>query len=151
MKICSSCFEGKEIEEFSRNRKTRDGYSGKCKKCTSKYFSTYKKRDDGKWVVYYLPEENYYGLTLKLKDRILSHKKDQKNTEGYQTISLSDTKEEALFLKNQLQGKTRICSTCKKEQILSNFWKGYKQEIRVYNMYSENCKECTQKKKKRGS
>ena len=51
------------------------------------------KQLDGFYTIYYLPEDNYIGLTSSLKLRMREHKK---NTDNYQIIATFTDKREAL-------------------------------------------------------
>ena len=40
MKTCSNCKESKELEQFPKNKKAKDGYQSWCKKCHNDYAKT---------------------------------------------------------------------------------------------------------------
>lgn len=47
MKRCSKCFQEMQLSEFSRDKKTRDGFQYVCKRCQSLLFKiNYKNRKD---------------------------------------------------------------------------------------------------------
>lgn len=62
---------------------------------------------DKHWSVYYLPVENYYGCTKRLKKRLWEHRQDGKDTSGYKVIKTFLKKEpaEKYELKLQLKHK----------------------------------------------
>lgn len=43
-KICSKCKEEKGLSEFNKNRSTKDGLSGQCRKCQNEYNGTKETR-----------------------------------------------------------------------------------------------------------
>ena len=44
LKKCNRCGEIKPIENFNKNKTTRDGYQGYCRICTAKYHREYRQR-----------------------------------------------------------------------------------------------------------
>lgn len=44
LKKCNRCGEIKPIEDFNKNKATRDGYQGCCRICTAKYHQEYRRR-----------------------------------------------------------------------------------------------------------
>lgn len=40
-KTCNSCFEIKNLTEFSKQKSSRDGYKYRCKVCDKRYFDKY--------------------------------------------------------------------------------------------------------------
>ena len=59
LKICSHCKQEKSISEFYKNRNSKDGHTGQCKTCFSKYASfkwkndpEYRKKSNEHWKVY---------------------------------------------------------------------------------------------------
>lgn len=48
MKKCNKCNVEKEVEEFSKDKTKKDGYSTICKKCRAEYAKTYNKKNRGR-------------------------------------------------------------------------------------------------------
>lgn len=65
-------------EYRARNREKAKAYSKKYR----------EKKKDGHFSVYYLPEENYVGMTDCMYDRMRLHKHRGKNTEGYRVLRI---------------------------------------------------------------
>ncbi len=68
-KICSKCGEWKKLDEFHKNKKSKDGRLGRCKKCISEYRKTYFKTHK-KWIAEY--QKVYY---LAHKKKLKEYKK----------------------------------------------------------------------------
>jgi len=48
MKTCSQCKQTKELTEFHRNKRKKDGYQERCKTCRSAYRAEYYKKNKEK-------------------------------------------------------------------------------------------------------
>ena len=116
MKTCSKCKESKELSEFNNAAATKDGKNSQCKACVSlrrkqAHLSSPQKerqraianRNKGKlshYIVYYLPKENYCGMTMDPTPRMRVHKRDGNDTTGWITITTAKTKKEARSIEN---------------------------------------------------
>ena len=49
------------------------------------------------YAVYYLPEENYVGLTNRMEQRIKEHNRQGKNVENWRVLYCSEDKKEAAY------------------------------------------------------
>ena len=120
MKKCTKCSESKDRAEFYKDKHAKDGLKGSCKVCHKSYvknryeadpsqFKSYQKKrradifnSQGGYVVYYLPEHNYVGMTNNLVRRIADHSKSGKITEGYEIVGTYKTSVEAHLMETQL-------------------------------------------------
>lgn len=48
MKICTRCFQKKDLTEFYKKTERKDGHRAECKICTKKYQKEYNKTEQGK-------------------------------------------------------------------------------------------------------
>lgn len=93
-KKCNTCGEIKTLDGFY---KRNEGYRSRCRKCSNaagmkKYYS----KKPGYYSIYYLPEENYCGLTsMYLPDRIDHHRKKGRNIDNWRILFCSADKTEA--------------------------------------------------------
>lgn len=107
MKQCKKCGEHKPLTEFYKNSRSKDGIDYYCKSCqkegankrlNAKWAAGY----NGKYAVYYLPEEHYVGMTNNLIRRMHKHGQKSKCTEGYEIIGEYETAIEAHLVETQL-------------------------------------------------
>jgi len=92
MKTCSKCGDEKSIDEFSKNRKRKDGHSVYCKKCVSIYaIGYYKKTIDHKkeYTENHKEEKSEYD-----KKYYITHKQEKKKHEKERYIKLKEGKKE---------------------------------------------------------
>ena len=52
MKTCNKCYERKDLSEFYKNPKTKDGRAPKCKVCHKAYSIAYMKADPARTKIY---------------------------------------------------------------------------------------------------
>jgi len=113
MKKCVKCNEEKDDSEFYKSR------TG-CKSCVISYqrerylknperFKSYQKNrrkeifeQQGGFVVYYLPEHHYVGMTRNLTRRLNDHIKDGKITDGHEVVGSFKTAVEAHYVETSL-------------------------------------------------
>lgn len=57
-----------------------------------------KSHRDGFYSVYYLPEEHYIGITKAVKERIASHKRYGKMTDGFEVVAKFEREVDAHWL-----------------------------------------------------
>jgi len=102
---CTRCETIQPIESFSIRKRTRKGRSSTCKTCVNKYNAEYRKKkqaeQDG-WVVYYLPEEHYVGVTSSYWKRVSSHKHLGKLVDDAEVVAKFDNPFDALILEAEL-------------------------------------------------
>tara|TARA_R110000751_G_scaffold15683_1_gene50572 strand:+ start:603 stop:944 length:342 start_codon:yes stop_codon:yes gene_type:complete len=93
MKICNQCGIEKDLKCFANNRtSTGEQYRrAKCNACRNKNQKT------GLYYVYYLPNENYCGITDYLTRRLSKHKRVGKNIENYHVLYISRDKKQAAY------------------------------------------------------
>lgn len=78
MKICSKCEIEKDLSEFCKNKKAKDGYRAQCKKCVKEYYNKDKERILLKYKEYY--ENNKDEIKIKQK-RYWENNKDRLNSQ----------------------------------------------------------------------
>jgi hypothetical protein len=72
-KICKQCGVEKNIEDFYKNKTTKDGYNGVCKECRINYKKEWtKKQGEDYWKNYYL--ENKEKIDDRNKKSVEKHK-----------------------------------------------------------------------------
>tara|TARA_R110000744_G_C18855988_1_gene503326 strand:+ start:39 stop:449 length:411 start_codon:yes stop_codon:yes gene_type:complete len=120
MKQCKSCGDQKPLSEFYKDKGAKDGHKGKCKVCHMSYINAryeanaeknkaYQKKrrkqifeEQGGFIVYYLPEHNYIGMTNNLIRRLGDHRKSGKFTEGHEVVGRYKTAAEAHLVETTL-------------------------------------------------
>jgi len=87
MKVCRVCNIDKPLEDYHRRGA---GYRNECKSCKSVIDSKRNRRkSDGHYSVYYLPEHHYVGMTNCVHIRMQEHRlKSKRLTEGYEIIGV---------------------------------------------------------------
>ena len=93
-RYCKKCGETKDVSKFEmyRHHSKKDVFlpTNRCKSCKMKHNNAWRKakRDEEKkyYWVYYLPEEHYVGITSNVKNRIATHIRDGRITEGYELV-----------------------------------------------------------------
>ncbi len=84
---CSTCKESKTSSEFHKDSSRNSGVQRYCKSCKKEFDRKGSNENHlGKYVVYYLPKENYIGMTFNYKKRIGRHKRVDKNTSKSRVI-----------------------------------------------------------------
>ena len=99
--VCSLCKEAKDETKFNRDSSRKNGRQRYCTVCRNqkrREISANKKKDQGGWIVYYLPEEHYVGITSNLYRRMSNHKSDGKSTIDLEIISKHKTPEMAALM-----------------------------------------------------
>lgn len=94
VKICSKCKNEKDIKQFAKNGKTVKGLvkvRAMCNYCRN------NNSKSGYYYVYYLPFENYCGITDSIIKRISTHKRNNKNTEKWIILYCSKDKKDAAY------------------------------------------------------
>ena len=87
MKKCSKCKEEKELDLFPIDKRKKDGRQSSCRKChTIQNSISRRKAKSHFFLLYYLPEEHYIGITNHINTRMSDHRKVGKITEGYEII-----------------------------------------------------------------
>ena len=88
MKICSKCKEEKDLKLFPTDKRKKDGRQSSCRKCHTIQNSKSRRKAKSKFfLLYYLPEEHYIGITNHINTRMSDHRKVGKITEGYEVIA----------------------------------------------------------------
>ncbi len=108
-KVCCSCKKNKDISLFSKNKNSKDGYKNYCKECASIQGKKYR--------------ENHKEKVLKSKQQWYKNTKERKEERT----------------KKELEKGNRICSECKIEKSIENFYE------RPNGGFYSKCKECTLK------
>ncbi len=157
-KICSKCKIPKNINEFGKNKKSKDGYRHQCKKCRNEYeYGNKEKRKDWynnnqeKMLIY---GKNYREVNKKPYDKEKRHteylknknKENEKSKEWYgkNKVKISEYRKEYLK-ENPIDKHER--NTKRKEKFISDKLYKLTHNIRglVWNAfknkgYKKNCK-----------
>ena len=92
-KNCSQC--GQYLPTTQFNIKWKDKLRSECKECQKKYKRNRVWKRDPHYTVYYIPSEEYIGMTNNLIDRMRGHKKNGKDVTGYKIVGQFDTAKKA--------------------------------------------------------
>lgn len=91
---CSKCKADKPYSEFHKDKNRVNGVSRYCKPCKrdyDKHGGNPKLWD--KYIVYYLPNHRYIGMTMNIKRRINQHvTKEGRNVDGYKILITTKSK-----------------------------------------------------------
>jgi penicillin-binding protein-related factor A (putative recombinase) len=101
MKTCSTCKKEKELSDFPKKQSTKkDGRAAKCKDCQNEYLKNWREKDKlNYYLVYYLPEEHYVGITSQPEQRMQEHKsRAKRNINGWRVLFCSEDKYEACLI-----------------------------------------------------
>ena len=133
-KACKACEVTKDISEFYKSNNGTT-YRGRCKICyqIKKYYSNkekvakqrkkyYKSKTLDHYIVYYLPEENYCGVTNNPTNRMNRHKTQGNNPTGWRVLATTETLEEALTIEKKYHTELGM-----------NGAKGWKKAIKITN------------------
>ena len=103
-KICNLCNISLPISEFNKSLKNKEGLKTRCKKCQR---IENKKYDGAKlglldyYIVYYIPNEHYVGITNQPKARMKHHEKSGKNIEDWRVLFCTHDRHEARLIENR--------------------------------------------------
>ena len=101
---CTNCNIEKPFEDFAVKKSNKStGRAAKCKECMNIYLAKWRGEDRlGYYMVYYLPEEHYIGITNQPKQRMADHKHHGgRNTEGWRVMYCTESKYEARLVENR--------------------------------------------------
>ena len=108
-KVCKKCYEGKPIEEYHKNRRSKDGREHRCKACQSaryrKYISErygYKPRLPKNKKSYYTPKKPRLPKSDKPEHKYCSRCREEKHFNEFHN------------LKRGIDGKNSYCKECAK-------------------------------------
>ena len=115
-KKCKTCNKEKELTEFYKSNNGTT-YRGRCKKCRVIIDKNYYKKNKEKvkeyrkeyyesnkldhYIVYYLPEINYCGVTNNPTNRMNRHKTQGNNPTGWKVLATAKTIDEALEIESK--------------------------------------------------
>ena len=111
-KSCKTCSTVKSINNFSLDRFNEvtqiQYYSSKCKECANNRTKEYylKKQEESSlnyYLVYYLPEEHYVGITSNPWSRMRKHKNGGRNISKWRVLYSCKTKKEAGYIEAMFQ------------------------------------------------
>tara|TARA_R110000737_G_scaffold123557_1_gene155625 strand:+ start:480 stop:896 length:417 start_codon:yes stop_codon:yes gene_type:complete len=113
-KTCRDCKVAKDLSEFYKLKNLARANCKECCKSISKEYNKNNKEKKLEWdrnfyksktldhyVVYYLPEENYCGVTNNTNYRMRLHKSHGNNTNNWRVLSTTETLEEALTIESK--------------------------------------------------
>ena len=117
-RICKKCSLGKEIQQFYKNKKLKDGYESKCKSCVLEERNS--KKD-----IYSLYSKNYYNDN---KDKIYLNRIDKSKEYYSNNREIISFKNKENYLKNKhfIQERNKKWIDNNKEYI-----SGYKKEYNI--------------------
>jgi len=104
MKKCTKCNIEKPFEDFAVKKSNKStGRAARCKKCMNIYLAKWRNEDKlDYYMIYYLPEEHYIGLTTQPKQRMADHKSHHnRNTTGWRVMYCTESKYEARLIENR--------------------------------------------------
>lgn len=95
MKVCKKCNQEKDYTSFYPNKARRDGYNSYCNACRKSYTESKK---DGYYTVYFIPQDNYVGVTNSTFARKWLHTAEGRNMNKYITLGRFKERDEAYRL-----------------------------------------------------
>lgn len=90
MKICNRCKNKKDLEEYYKDRTSKDGYDSRCKNCRSEY-----------------GQENREKILIKTKEYYENHKEEQSNRMKLWRLN-NPEKQKEILLNYELNNKEKI-------------------------------------------
>lgn len=103
-KICTKCNQEKSLNDFPIKMGNKsNNRSARCKMCQNLYLKQWRDNDKlDYYIVYYLPEEHYVGITNQPKQRIADHESHHKrNISGWKVLYCCKDKYEARIIENR--------------------------------------------------
>lgn len=98
MKVCTNCKETKYLHLFSKRSDRSGKYASRCKECRNSRQKELRKNRFKGTAVYYLPEEHYIGITNDIQERMITHRKRGKLTDGYEILAYYERRVDAHLL-----------------------------------------------------
>lgn len=147
-KVCSKCKIEKDVSEFHKRTNTSDGLRNECRECGNKISKEYenkniiknqnKEHQGTKVCRHCKKEKNVYEFSLKktTKDGL------KKECKECCKIEMSEYRKKCFKNnKNKITINFKICSSCKEEKEVSNF---YRDSYAPDGLYTQ-CKVCNNK------
>ena len=101
MKKCTKCNKTLSLKDFHRCKRSPKGVRAECKSCRKKYAANlFKSKKIDHYIVYYLPEEHYVGITNHPKDRMSNHRRGGKNINGWRVLYATECRTDARHHEN---------------------------------------------------
>lgn len=103
-KKCTDCKQIKSFSEYAvKNSNKSTGRAARCKVCSNLYLAKWRDSDRlDYWIVYYLPNEHYVGITNQPKQRMADHKcHGNRNTEDWIVLYCTEDKYNARIIENR--------------------------------------------------
>ena len=103
-KSCNLCNIDLPITSFNKSLSNKGGLKTRCKSCQR---IENKKYDESKlglleyYIVYYIPNEHYVGITNQPKARMKHHEKNGKNIDGWRVLFCSSDRHQARLIENR--------------------------------------------------
>lgn len=98
MKVCSKCKITKAFEFFTKRKDRPNKYNSSCKECRNSRQKELRQIRFKGTAVYYLPEEHYVGITDDVQERMITHRKRGKITDGYEILAYYERRVDAHLL-----------------------------------------------------
>ena len=120
---CKNCQKARKKERYKKNCENEKIYKKKYRKLNKEKIADwqreyqsnpeYKKRKSeynkeryenntlDHYIVYYLPKENYCGVTNNPRKRMSTHKAEGNDTNNWRVLATAKTREEALTIENK--------------------------------------------------
>lgn len=103
-KVCTNCNIVKSLKDFAVKKDNKStGRAARCKECQNIYLAKWRAADVlDYYMVYYLPEEHYVGITNQPKQRMSDHASHHgRNIEGWKVLYCCKDKYEARIIENR--------------------------------------------------
>lgn len=150
LKICSHCRRELPISEFSKDKSKSDGLNSRCKECEADY----RKSESGKSVAKKARKKYYQTEKGKAceKRQIIKRSKDDewkeiarlRSKEYYKEHKQPPKRISKNIIINDKGEQSLICSKCKRELPIENF---YKDKFQICG-YDQWCKDCRREYRK---
>ena len=136
MKLCKHCDTEKELTEFYKNKKSKDGHQHYCKDCTKKKFKEWKSKNFDRWSKKHSEwqrnnKDKVRSYFIGTFDKGIKHKiylcknSDERFNREYNEDYYITLK----WAKDQLNKQNNKCHYCKCELVIFNYNRGCKTQI----------------------
>ena len=135
-KVCCRCKEEKPIDQFSRNKGSKDGYKEYCKGCASIMGAEYRKTHSEKKKA---SSQRYY---LETKSRAAERTAEEKKKTPFKICTIcGEEKPIAEFYKRGDGGYRSYCKLCANQKSRENYHSKRDELVEKKREYNRNRKE----------
>lgn len=98
-KECKSCNVIKSLDQFHKDKKSKDGHRFYCKACRKEYSAKrFKEKKLDYYILYYIPSHNYAGITNEPESRFSYHKRTGKDIDNVKILYACKSRKEIKYM-----------------------------------------------------